>query len=91
MYEQELFEKELYKNLEQEQQIKNSLKKTYHQRQLALKESLIDMIPIDATQSDCQKKETSTTLYHVDKIEISPVQMSATENFLVDNLSQVIK
>jgi len=91
LHEQELFEKELYKNLKQEHQIKDSMQQMYYQRQIALKESLMNMVPSDAVQSGFQKLDTSSTLYDVDKIKISQVQIDMTEKFLVDSLSQVIK
>ena len=91
LHEQELFEKKLHKDLEQEQSLKKSLQNTYHQRQLVLKESLIDMVPVDAVRKSYQKIEAGSTLYHVDKIEISKSLIEKTEIFLVENLSQVIK
>ena len=91
LYKQELIEADLYKQIEQEHHVKNSLQKTYHQRQLALKVSLIDMIPADAVQSGCRKLETGSTLYHVEKIELSQAKVEKTENFIIDNLSQVLK
>ena len=91
LHEQEIIEEDLYKKIEQEHLIKSSLQKTYHQRQLALKASLIDMIPSDAVQSGSQKLETDSTLYHVDKIQISQAEIEKTEHFVIDNLSQVLK
>lgn len=89
--EQELFEKKLYKDLEQEQEVKVSLQKTYRQRQLALKESLMNMVPADAVHNQFEKLQTESTLYHVDEIEISKKIIEKTEDFLVENLSRVIK
>lgn len=89
--EQELFEKKLYKDLEQEQGIKISLQKTYRQRRFALKESLMHMVPEDAVQSHLQKVEGQSVLYHVEEIEISKKKIEETKLFLVENLSQVRK
>jgi hypothetical protein len=89
--EQELFEKKLYNDLEQEQEIKISLQKTYRQRQLALKESLMNMVPVDAVRNQFQKIKGESTLYNVDEIEISKKVVKTTEDFLVENLSRVLK
>ena len=91
LQEQDIIEENLYKKIEQEHCIKSSLQKTYHQRQLALKESLMNMIPEDAVQAGCQKLEAGSTLYHVDKIEISQTEIEKVEHFVIDNLSQVLK
>ena len=89
--EQKMVEEKLYYDLEREQSTKDSLQKMYRQRQLACKESLMNMIPIDAQQYQPQKKDTGSTLYHVDSIELSKKIIKETENFLVENLSQVRK
>lgn len=89
--EQKMFEQKLYYDLEQEQSAKDSLQKTYRQRQLACKESLMNMIPINAEPYEIQKIDNNSTLYHVDKIELSKKNIELAENFLVENLSQVRK
>ncbi|AXK60582.1 hypothetical protein [Candidatus Chromulinivorax destructor] len=89
--EQELFEKKLYKDLEQEQGVKVSLEKTYRQRQLMMKESLMNMVPADAVETHLHKLKGQSILYHVDHIEISKNNREQTETFLVENLSQVRK
>ena len=89
--EQELFERNLYKNLEQEQLAKKTLEVTYKQRQKTLKDSLIDTIPVSGIESSRQKLDIGSTLYDVDAIEKLVVDRKKTEDFLIDNLSQVIK
>jgi len=89
--EQELFEKNLYKNLEQEQLAKKSLEATYKERQKILKDSLINIIPVSVVESSRQKLDIGSTLYQVDAIEELVVDRKKTEDFLIDNLSQVIK
>jgi len=88
---QELFEKKLYKKLEQQQIVKKTLESDYNERQQELKKSLIDIIPTSAVESSRQKLDIGSTLYDVKKVEMLDDTRKKTEDFLVDNLSQVIK
>lgn len=87
----ELFKNELYKNLEQEQQVKDALLQDYHVKSSAFKSELIQVIPAQATESAYQESMFGSTLYCVEKIQLSEQDREKTESFLVDRLSQVIK
>lgn len=89
--ENEQFKKKLYKNLEQEQQIKDALLQDYHIKNNAFKHILIQTIPEQATQSIYQKSMVGSTLYCVEKSQLSEQDIKKTEIYLIDHLSQVIK
>jgi len=89
--EQEFYEKKLHENLEKKHNIKDSLQKTFMQRQIALKTLLINMIPDDIFKLIHQKSNKDVILYRVEKNENSSTSLDDMENFLIDNLSQVIK
>lgn len=87
----EQFKNELYKNLEREQQVKDALLQDYRVKNSAFKSELIQVIPVQTTQSTHQESMFGSTLYCVEKIQLSKQDREITESFLVDRLSQVIK
>ena len=89
--ENEAFKNKLYKDLEHEQQIKDSLQQDYHAKNSAFKKKLVQDIPEQATQLVHEKSMFGSTLYLVENNELSPQDREKTEAFLVDRLSQVIK
>ena len=89
--EDEAFKNKLYKNLEHEQQIKDSLQEDYHAKNSVFKHKLMQDIPQQATQLVHEKSNFGSTLYIVENNELSPQDREKTEAFLVDRLSQVIK
>ena len=91
LYEQELFEKKLYENLEQEKEIQRSLCQNFNERQVALRSSLMKMVPIHSISYHHEKINSNSMLYQIDKVKVSSEQIEKTEHFLIDNLSQVIK
>jgi F0F1-type ATP synthase membrane subunit b/b' len=89
--EDEAFKNKLYKNLEHEQQIKDSLQEDYQAKNTVFKHKLMQDIPQQATQLVHEKSIFGSTLYIVENNELSPQDREKTEAFLVDRLSQVIK
>jgi F0F1-type ATP synthase membrane subunit b/b' len=89
--ENEELKNELYKKLEQEQQIKDALLQDYHVKNNAFKGMLIQAIPELSTRSTHQKTMFGSTLYCVENVTLSEQDREKTETFLVDHLSQVVK
>jgi len=89
--EEDLFKMTLYKNLERQQQIKDSLLQDYYVKNNKCKHLLQNAIPSQATELIYQKTTLSTTLYAVEKIQVSQQDREKAETFLIDHLSQVKK
>ncbi len=89
--ENEQIKNELYKNIEYEQQIKNALQQDYNVKNSLCKSMLIENIPEQAIQTVHQKSMFDSTLYCVEKNQLSKEDKDKTEAFLIDRLSQVIK
>ena len=89
--EEEQFKNKLYKNIELEQQKKNTFQQDYLAKNNDFKDALIKTIPEQATESGYKKSIFGSTLYSVEKVELSEQDREKIESFLVDHLSQVIK
>ena len=89
--EDEQIKKDLYKNLEHEQQVKDALLRDYHVKSDAFKTALLQDIPEQATQSVHQESMFNSVLDNVEKNQLSQQDREQTQLFLVDSLSKVIK
>src|SRR3989338_9298507 len=86
--ENEQFKNELYKNLEQEQHVKDVLLEDYRVKNSAFKTMLIQTIPLEATQFTHQKSMFGSTSYCVEEVQFSEQDKKEIEAFLVDHLSR---
>ena len=89
--ENEQLKNELYKNLEQEQHVKDVLLEDYRVKNSAFKSALMQTIPVEATQSSHQKSMFGSTSYCVEEVQFSEQDKKITESYLVDHLSRVVK
>ena len=88
--EEELVENQLHKKVEKEQQVKDALLQSYHEKNSHFKSELMQTIPVQSTESVHQKSMFGSTLYSIEKNQLSDQDRKKTESFLVDHLSQVV-
>lgn len=89
--EQEQVKQNLYQNLEQAQQIKDALLQDYHVKHDAFKSILLQNVPEQAVESVYQKSKDSRVLDCDEQFELSQQEKQNIKEFLVNNLSKVIK
>ena len=89
--EQEQLKQDLYKNLEYEQQVKDALLQDYRVKNDAFKSTLLDDIPEQATQLGYQESTFHSVLPSQQENQLSQQDKQEIEEFLVENLSKVIK
>lgn len=89
--EDDLSKRLLYKNLEQEQQVKDILLQDFQFKNKLFKEMLLQNIPEKATQSIYQKSTFNIPLHIVDQVEFLQQDTIVIEDFLIDHLSRVVK
>ncbi len=89
--EDEQIKNKLYKNLEHEQKIKDALTQDHQEKSCVLRHKLMQNIPHQAVQLVHEKSIFGSTLYSVEKNQLSEKDREKLESFLVDRLSQVIK
>jgi|GEM_PF-1356905 len=84
-------EKKLHESLNLEHGIKNDLQCKYKEKSLALKHALIKEIPSVSIEAGSKKNEKTSTLYSVENVEVLEKKLEDVEQFLINNLSQVVK
>lgn len=89
--EQEQSKRFLYKNLEQEQHIKDVLLQDLHLKNKIFKDALVQTIPEKATQPIYQKSNYPQIAPFVDKAEFLQQDKTVIEELLINHLSQVVK
>lgn len=89
--EQEQFKQDLYKNLENQQHIKDALLREYHVKNDACKTQLLQTLPEQATESVHQPSMFHSVLEMHEKKQLSQQDRQEIQLYLVDNLSRIIK
>ncbi len=91
LQEQEDFKHALYKNLEHDQQIKDTLLQDYKIKNNLFKDALLQQIPAQATEVADQSIKSDVMRYEVEHVGMSEEQIQQSEQFLVDYVSRIVK
>ena len=87
---QEVEKHDLYKALEQAQQIKDALLQDYHVKNDAFKSILLQNVPEQATQLVHQKSTCNFVVDTVEQDQLPQEDRQEIQLFLVDRLSKVV-